>query len=90
MNRFLSRIAMRSAGWLAERAFDLACVLDAMDDPPPGASPAVVPMPQHPVRKPRRRVADQCPNCGVVPRFGVCGCGLAPGLAQRMVAGGVC
>lgn len=88
MYRFLSRIAMRLAGWFAERLFDLACALDAMDNPTSQSEELAPPrkIPQS-TRTPN---GYHCSNCGTTPRLGACACGLPPGSAVRWSPGGVC
>lgn len=90
MRRFAMRLALRASGWFAEKLFDLAEAIDAMDNrpPPPPSAPVVVT--PAPAKKAAKPVVKHCYYCGVVPRFGVCACGLAPGLAQRFAAGGAC
>jgi hypothetical protein len=88
MKRFAMRLALRASGWFAEKLFDLACALEAMDSPKEQATlpvegpsvPIVARLVPQSIRTPH---GYACSTCGKTTTIGSCRCGLSDDALSR-------
>lgn len=87
MKRFAMRLALSASGWFAEKLFDLACALEAMDSPKEQPLPVEGPSVAIELRKVPHSVRTKhgyaCSTCGKTTTIGSCRCGLSDDALSR-------
>lgn len=88
MRRFAMSLALRLSGWFAEKLFDLACAIEAMDSPSkeqtlPVEGPSVPIVARSVPLSERTAHGYACSTCGKTTTLGTCRCGLSDDALSR-------
>ena len=89
MRRFAMSLALRLSGWFAEKLFDLACAIEAMDSPSKEQAALPVEGPSVPIvarlvpQSIRTPHGYACSTCGKTTTLGTCRCGLSDDALSR-------